>query len=107
MYSAAFIFEPGDYADEFDHLNTLIDEAARTTSGFIGVDTWYSEEDKRVNVTYYWDSMDAIKAFSEHPMYREAREQQTMADGFRIIISEEIKSYGNHAIGELTLPARS
>lgn len=107
MYSAAFIFEPGDYADEFDHLNTLIDEAARSTTGFIGVDTWYCEEEKRVNVTYYWDSMEAIKAFSEHPMYREAREQQIQQDGFRIIISEEIKSYGSQAIGELTLPARS
>jgi len=105
MYSAAFIFEPGDYADEFDHLNTLIDEAARSTNGYIGVDTWYSECDKRVNVTYYWESMDAIRAFSEHPKYQQARAHETLSNGYRIIVSQEVKSYGNSAIDQLTLPS--
>lgn len=66
MYSAAFIFEPGGYDEEFHRLNDLIDEAARATPGFLGAESWHSPDGKKVNATYYWDNMDALKAFSRH-----------------------------------------
>ena len=38
MYSAAFIFKPGTYDDEFHRLNGSIDEAAKSTEGYLGAE---------------------------------------------------------------------
>jgi hypothetical protein len=46
MYSAAFIFKPGTYDDEFHRLNNLIDAAAIATEGYLGAETWKSPDTK-------------------------------------------------------------
>ena len=51
MISAAFIWEPGTYDEEFNELNTLIEEVAVTTPGFLGVENWSSDDGKRKNAT--------------------------------------------------------
>ena len=52
MISAAFIWEPGTYNTEFLTLNALIEEAAKSIPGFLGVESWTSEdgEEKQRNV---------------------------------------------------------
>ncbi|MCV6589994.1 MAG: antibiotic biosynthesis monooxygenase [Marinobacterium sp.] len=104
MYSAAFIFKPGEYTDEFDHLNTLIDEAARNTPGFICAETRTDEGEQRINITYYWEDLDALEAFSKHPDYLRARNCQCQPGCHRILLSEEVHSYGDGAIDQLKLP---
>jgi antibiotic biosynthesis monooxygenase (ABM) superfamily enzyme len=53
MISAAFIWEPGIYNAEFLALNALIEEAANSVPGYLGVESWTSEDGKRNNATLY------------------------------------------------------
>jgi hypothetical protein len=57
VYSAAFIFKPGTYDEDFHRLNALIDEAARATPGYIGAESWLSPDGRVRNATYYWESL--------------------------------------------------
>lgn len=108
MYSAAFIFEPGTYDDEFHRLNALIDEAARATDGFIGTESWQSGDGKIRNATYYWESLESLQQFSRHPRHLEAKRQYTnWYNGYHIVVSEIVRSYGDERISHLTPNERS
>ena len=103
MYSAAFIFKPGTYDDEFHRLNALIDEAARNTEGYIGAETWRSADGKFFNATYYWESLEALHSFSRNPDHLEAKKQYSnWYDGYHIVVSEVVRSYGDGTIPHLT-----
>lgn len=103
MYSAAFIFEPGNYDDEFHRLNGMIDEAARATTGFLGTESWRSADGKTRNATYYWATLDSLREFSRHPRHLEAkRKYRNWYNGYHIVISEIVKSYGDDYIRHLT-----
>ena len=103
MYSAAFIFRPGTYDDEFHRLNDLIDKAANETEGYLGAETWQSKDGKTLNATYYWESLEALKAFSGNPHHLEAKKQYSRwYDGYHIVVSEVLRSYGDDAIPHLT-----
>ena len=103
MYSAAFIFKPGTYDDEFHRLNDLIDEAARNTEGYIGAETWRSADGEILNATYYWETLDALKTFSRNPHHLEAKKQYSRwYEGYQIVVSEIVKSYGDGAIDHFT-----
>lgn len=66
MYSAAFIFEPGEYDDTFYSLDEQIHEIAESIEGFIGRESWQSADGKKINAVYYWQDKDALKRFSAH-----------------------------------------
>jgi heme-degrading monooxygenase HmoA len=103
MFSAAFIWEPGVYDDEFNELNALIEAAARSTPGFVGVEEWQSEDGRRRNATYYWDSLESLKALSMHTKHLEAKRRYAQwYDGYHVVISEVVKSYGDGAFRHLT-----
>lgn len=103
MYIASFIWEPGDYDDEFHRLNKAIDELARSLSGFLGVDSWQSADGSRRNATYYWDSLDTLKTFSMHPTHLEAKRQYSRwYKGYHIVISELVRSYGDDSFAQIT-----
>jgi heme-degrading monooxygenase HmoA len=103
VYSAAFIFRPGDYDDEFHRLNRLIDAAARGTPGFLGAESWHSPDGKTINATYYWESLEALSEFSRNADHLEAKKQVSRwYDGYHVVISEVLKSYGDNSIGHLT-----
>lgn len=103
MYSAAFIFKPGTYDDEFHRLNGLIDEAANATEGYLGAETWQSGDGKVLNATYYWESLEALKSFSRNPHHLEAKKQYSRwYSGYHIVVSEVIRSYGDETIPHFT-----
>ena len=103
MFSAAFIFEPGTYDERFMTLDASIEAAALATPGYLGRETWQSEDGKRFNATYYWASLDALKAFSQNADHQEAkRNYQLWYKGFHIVISEVIRSYGDSAFTHIT-----
>ena len=103
MFSAAFIFRPGTYDDEFHRLNKLIDAAAQATDGFLGTESWRSFDGKTVNATYYWESLDALREFSGNANHLEAKKQYSRwYDGYHIVVSEVIRSYGDNAIAHMT-----
>jgi heme-degrading monooxygenase HmoA len=108
MYSAAFIFKPGTYDDEFHRLNDLIDAAANATEGYLGVETWKSPDGEMFNAIYYWETLEALQEFSRHPTHLEAKKQYSRwYDGYHIVISEVLKSYGDNTIAHFTPNDRS
>ena len=103
MYSAAFMFKPGSYDDEFHRLNDLIDAAAKSTEGYLGAETWKSPDGVIFNAIYYWETLDALRVFSNHPTHLEAKKQYSRwYDGYHIVISEVIRSYGDNTIAHFT-----
>jgi heme-degrading monooxygenase HmoA len=103
MFSAAFIWEPGTYDAEFSELNALIEAAATATPGFIGVEEWRSDDGTRRNATYYWDSLESLKALSMHPQHIEAKRRYAQwYKGYHVVISEVVRSYGDAAFGHFT-----
>ena len=103
MFSAAFIFKPGTYDDDFHRLNDLIDTAANNTEGYLGAETWHSADGKTLNATYYWETLEALKQFSRDPNHLEAKKQYSRwYDGYHIVISEVIRSYGDDALEHIT-----
>ena len=96
MYSAAFIFEPGEYDAEFHQLNALIDAVAKASPGYLGRESWAASEGTRRNVTYYWRDLDSLKAFSRDPVHQEAKRQQSRwYQGYHIVVAQVLRSYGD------------
>lgn len=103
MYSAAFIFRPGQYDDEFHRLNDLIDAAANATKGYLGAESWKAADGDVINATYYWESLDALKEFSRNPHHLEAKKQYVRwYEGYHIVVSEVIRSYGDDRLPHIT-----
>ena len=103
MYSAAFIFEPGQYDAEFHRLNALIDSVARSLPGFLGMESWQSADGRRRNATYFWDNLDTLETFSAHPAHQEAKRQYARwYNGYHIVISKVVRSYGDGAFAQIT-----
>ncbi len=103
MYSAAFIFRPGQYDEEFHRLNELIDSAAKATAGYLGRESWQSPDGKTLNATYYWESIDALAAFSSNEYHLEAKKNYSRwYEGYHIVVAEVIRSYGDRTIAHPT-----
>ncbi len=103
MYSAAFIFELGEMDSEFHALSKLIQEAAESMEGYVGVEFWRSMDGKKINSTYYWDSEAALHEFSAHPKHLEAKKQYTKwYKGYHVVVSEVQRSYGDNTITHAT-----
>ncbi|GAB2827391.1 hypothetical protein GCM10027022_18010 [Alpinimonas psychrophila] len=96
MYSAAFIFQPGTYDAEFYRLDGLIEDVARSLPGFLGSETWVSQDGRVKNATYYWSDMESLRVFSQHPDHLEAkRNYAKWYDGYHVIISKVERVYGD------------
>lgn len=103
MFSASFIWEPGVYDAEFHRLNAILDGLARSLPGFLGVEFWQTADGHRKNATYYWDNLDTLKLFSAHPSHQEAKRQYAQwYNGYHIVISEVLRSYGDGAFAHIT-----
>lgn len=103
MYSVAFIWEPGQYDAEFQRLNAHIDAVARALPGFLGVESWTALAGTRRNATYYWDSLETLKAFSTHAVHQEAKRQYARwYAGYHVVVAQVLRSYGDDAFGHVT-----
>ena len=103
MYSASFIWEPGVYDAEFHRLNGLLESLARSLPAFRGVDSWQSADGRRKLAVYYWDSLEGLNEFSTHPTHKEAKRQYAdWYNGYHIVVSEVVRSYGDGAFFHVT-----
>jgi hypothetical protein len=69
----------------------------------MGSETWQSFAGKTLNATYYWGSLDALKEFSVNPTHLDAKKQYSRwYDGYHIVVSEVIRSYGDNTIAHAT-----
>lgn len=89
VYSATFIFRIKNYDSEFEHFNNIIDKVANTNPGFLGKESWSNEEENKRSVVYYWDSLESLKKFSNHPDHQKAKQNYTKwYSGYEVIISK-------------------
>ena len=108
MYSAAFIWEPGTYDAEFHRLNAIIGEAARSLPEYLGVELWQDAEGRRRNAACYWDSLDTLKALSNHLAHQQAkRDYARWYAGYHIVVSQVLRSHGDGAFEHVTPNARA
>jgi heme-degrading monooxygenase HmoA len=103
IYTASFIFEPGTYDDAFHALDALIEDAARATPGYLGSETWLATEGARRNAVYYWQTLEALKSFSNHPKHLEAKRQYLKwYKSFHIVIAQVLRLYGDGGLSHIT-----
>ena len=69
-----------------------------------GWEEWKTEDGKRRNATYYWENLESLKALSAHPKHIEAKQKYAQwYNGYHVVISEVIKSYGDSAFTHATI----
>ena len=96
MYSSTFIFAKKQYDDEFHALDAAIAEVAKSTPGYLGEETWENSATGLISNVYYWESLEALQQLMQHPSHLEAKKSQSKwLDGYRVEISEIIKTYGD------------
>lgn len=96
--AATFVFDQVHRDEDFEELNDRIREIARSTPGYLGRKDWRDSEGYRA-VTYYWESMDALRRFAADPIHREAkRRHREWYAGYRVEIARVLRVYGG---GEL------
>jgi heme-degrading monooxygenase HmoA len=102
MISATFIFRPGEYDEEFHRLDAIIMDVALATAGYLGAERWWSEDRSERSVVYYFESQDALRAFSRDETHVSAKRQyKRWYEAYRVIISEVLST---HSDGEMNHP---
>lgn len=108
MYIAAFHWLPGQYDEQFHKLNARIGAIARANPGFIGVESWLGADGNRRCATYYWRDLASLQAFASDPDHLDAkRDYARWYDGYHIVISQVLRSYGDGRMPHLAANARS
>jgi hypothetical protein len=64
VFSISFIFCPGTYDDEFHRLDAATQAVADATEGFLGSETWWSDDRSVCNAVYYWDDLAHLPDFA-------------------------------------------
>ena len=102
MISATFTFRPGVYDGEFHRLDAIIMDVAIATPGYVGAERWWSEDRSERSVVYYFESQEALRAFSRDETHLEAKRQsKRWYEAYRVVIAEVIST---HADGEMIHP---
>jgi heme-degrading monooxygenase HmoA len=73
MICCAFIFEPGEYDEDFLKLDKTIDIYARALPGFVRVDKWFSENKKIINSMYYFKDEATLEKLAKLPAHMKAK----------------------------------
>ena len=104
MIACQFIFQPGEYDDEFTRLDDSIEAHARSLAGYVGVDRWRDTENGSVlNYIYYFTDMDAVRELARFQNHLAAkREYARWYQGYQIIVSEVQRVYGDGRLQGLT-----
>ena len=103
MFTASFIYQPGEYDTDFHALNAEIDRIALATEGYLGQESWVSRDGAKANATYYWDNLECLREFSRHTTHLQAKRQyRRWYNGFHIVIAEVIRSYGDGQLEHIT-----
>lgn len=104
MFSSTFIFAKKQYDEEFYRLDQAIAEAAKEIPGYLGEEVWENTSTGLISNVYYWESLEALQALIKHPKHLEAKAgQENWLNGYQVIISEVIKTYGDAKLTNLPL----
>ncbi len=96
MICCSFVFEPGEYDDEFHRLDSLVDTYARSLVGFVRVDRWFSEDRRFQNSMYFFADYTAVKLLANYPQHLEAKAGvDRWYRSYRVDVFELKTSYGS------------
>ena len=96
IYTAAFIFEPGEYDEEFFALDGEIESYVASLDGYIKRERWYSEDRKVINSVYYFADRETIAKLARFEPHRVAKKNYAKwYKGYRIEVSEVTQVYGD------------
>lgn len=102
MYSSTFIFKKKQFDDEFYELDQAIAEAAKSTPGYLGEESWENTDTGYISNIYYWESMEALRSLMENPKHIQAKaSQDKWLNGYQVVISQVLKTYGDTEFGVL------
>jgi len=102
MYSSTFIFAKKQYDDEFYRLDQAIAEAAKEIPGYLGEEAWENPTTGLLSNVYYWETLEALQSLVQHPRHLEAKAAQSnWLDGYQVVISQIIKTYGDTKLTSL------
>lgn len=105
MFSTSFIFRPGAYDDEFHRLDAATQAVADATEGFLGAETWWSDDRSICNAVYYWDDLGHLSEFAQAVPHREAKASyDRWYDGYQVVVAEVRGAYGDGRLPHLTTP---
>lgn len=103
MLQAAFMFRPGRTNAEFDALTARIAACAAGIDGFLGEETWRSSDGTLGLAVYDWSHREALDRFVQDAVHREAKGRQAeWYDGYHVIISEIVSTYGDGRLQHVT-----
>ena len=96
MIICQFIFEPGEYDQEFHRLDAQIEDYAKSISGYIKTVRWVSVDGTIRNSVYYFENMDALTELSRFEQHITAKKNYARwYKGYRIEVSESKTVYGD------------
>ncbi len=96
MFSSTFIFSKRQFDDDFYRLDEAIAQAAKTTPGYLGEESWENPANGLVSTVYYWDSMESLQQLMKHPKHIEAKAKQVQwLSGYQVVISQVVRMYGD------------
>lgn len=99
-YSSTFIFAKKQFDDDFHRLDQAIAQAARAIPGYLGEEAWENPASGLFANVYYWASREALDRLINDPVHRRAKaEQARWLDGYRVVIAEVIREYGQPGLG--------
>jgi heme-degrading monooxygenase HmoA len=99
MFSSTFIFAKKQYDAQFYALDAIIAGVAKSIPGYLGEENWESAVTGLVSNVYYWDSLESLQLLMQHPSHLEAKQNQAKwLDGYRVEISEVLKTYGDQRL---------
>ena len=112
MITATFIFDKKQFDEQFYKLDDLIAKAARSSTDYLGEETWENISTGRISTVYYWRSEAGLKELMENPHHLEAKRRYSeWLSGYRVDIGKVIRSYGDgllpSTIDFTELPSRS
>lgn len=105
MYTISFVFRPGTCDDEFRRLDAATQAVAEATEGYLGVETWWSEDRAVCNAVYYWDDLRHLSAFAQAAPHRAAKAAyDRWYDGYQVVVAEVRSAYGDGRLPHPTAP---
>ena len=97
------MFIPRARDDEFFLLDNAIASYAESLSCFLGSESWFSEDKKKINAVYYFETMEVVRTFARFPTHQEAKEKYAQwYDGYQVVISEVQATYGDGKMDHIT-----
>lgn len=102
MICCSFVFEPGEYDQEFYELDADIDKHARSLAGFIKTERWQSKNGVFVNSMYFFENEESVRELAMYPQHKVAKKNYARwYKSFRVDVMELSASYKSNPAPEL------